>query len=278
METATNITAEEDLEMKLLSEAIFRKYGYDFKNYAQASFKRRLMRACFKLNCGSLPELLHKVLTEPDFFARLLNELTVTVTELFRDPHFYFALRNEVVPYLRSYPEIKIWCAGCAAGEEVFSLAILFLEEGLYERSIFYGTDINPLVLKRAREGILPLDAIKDGTKNYFAAGGKRSLHNYYRAKYEAAIIDQNLRRQIVFSDHNLVTDRSFGEMQLIFCRNVLIYFNRELQSRVLKLFTQSLSNRGFLCLGMKENLNFSSVRDHFDEFCKAERIYRRKH
>ncbi len=248
------------IEINLLIEAIFQKFGYDFHNYSHASFHRRLLKACSKFQCNSISDLLHRTLNEPDFFPLLLDNLTVTVTEIFRDPSVYRVLREEVLPHLRAYPEIKIWCAGCAGGDEVFSIAIMLLEEGLYDRAIIYGTDINPSILKRARQGILSLDSIQKGTQNYIAAGGKQTLSDYYTAKYDAALLNQKLQQKIVFSDHNLVTDGAFGEMQLILCRNVLIYFNRQLQDHALTLFLESLSTRGFLCFGHQRRHQFLRV------------------
>jgi chemotaxis protein methyltransferase CheR len=267
----------EIVEIDLLLDAIFHKYGYDFRNYAEASFRRRINRAVSKYSCKSTADLLHKVLTEPDFFSLLLSDLTVTVTEMFRDPLVYKAIRAKVLPYLKTYPEIKIWFAGCAGGEEVYSMAIVLKEEGLYERSILYGTDINPLALKRAKEGILNIDSVKEATKRYFDAGGKSSLHSYYTANYGAALFDSALKKNMVFSDHNLVSDGVFGEMHLIFCRNVLIYFKRDLHDRAIGLFKESLSPGGFLSLGTKESLSICPHREAFEEFLKTERVYRKK-
>lgn len=267
----------EDLEIKLLNEAIYHKYGYDFRNYAKASYKRRILNARIKLGCESVPDMLNKTLQEPEFFSKLLACLTVTVTEMFRDPAVYKAIRSQVVPHLRTYPEIKIWCAGCAGGEEVYSLAIMLKEEGLYDRTLIYGTDINPQAIKRAKAGILAADSIKEATRNYFESGGTSSLNEYYRANYGAAMLDSSLRDNILFSDHNLVSDGSFGEMQVVICRNVMIYFDRQLQERALDLFTQSVCPSGFLILGNRETLGFASCRDSYTEIARNERIYRKK-
>lgn len=269
---------QEDVEINLLIEGIYQKYGYDFREYSMSSFKRRLLKACLKYNCNGFAALLHKILTEPEFFSVLLNDLTVTVTELFRDPDVYKLIRSDVIPYLRTYPEIKVWSAGCSGGEEAFSIAVMLKEEGLLNRTTIYATDINPAALLKAREGIVSLDSIRDGTFNYFKAGGKFTLNNYYMAKYSAALIDYSLRKNIVFSDHNLVTDGPFGEMQLIFCRNTMIYFNRSLQERALKVLKDGLCPGGFLCLGTKESLSTSSHRDNFEPFSKEKRIYRKEH
>jgi chemotaxis protein methyltransferase CheR len=271
-------TSEPDApEVKLLIEAIRVKYGYDFRNYAEASFKRRIGRALSKYGCENIAAILHRTLTDPDFFSTLLNDLTITVTEMFRDPKTYRAIRDQVFPYLRTYPEIKIWFAGCSGGEEVYSLAILLMEEGLYERAILYGTDINPSALKRAKKGILDIGLLKEATQRYFEAGGNSSLHTYYTTSYGAALLDHGLRKNVVFSDHNLVSDGVFGEMQLIFCRNTLIYFKRELHDRAIGLFENSLCPGGFLCLGSKEGLSVSTHRDAFEEFSRSARVYRKK-
>jgi chemotaxis protein methyltransferase CheR len=266
----------EDIEHRLLVEAIFNKYGYDFRNYAEASFKRRIDRILFKHGFENVAGLLHRVLTEATFFSQFLNDLTITVTEMFRDPNVYRAIREQVFPYLKTYPEIKIWFAGCAGGEEVYSTAILLQEEGLFDRTILYGTDINTSALARAKQGILDAELIKTATQRYFESGGKSSLHSYYTANYGSALLSSNLRARMVFSDHNLVCDGVFGEMHLIFCRNTLIYFRRELQDRAIGLFKASLCSGGFLCLGPKENLTLSPHRLSFEEFLLPERVYRK--
>ena len=266
-----------DFSIKLLVESIKHMYGYDFTNYAEASFKRRLNRAVDKYKCKDVPDVLHRTLTDPEFFSHLLGDLTVTVTELFRDPWFYKAVREKVVPYLKTYPEIKMWFAGCASGDEVYSMAILLKEEDLLDRCILYGTDVNPLALKRAKEGVISTEQVKDASKRYVESGGRRAFHDYYTANYGSAILNRSLRERMVFSDHNLATDGVFGEMQVVFCRNCLIYFKRALNDRAIKLFADSLCGSGFLCLGTKESLTFSAHRDQFDEFLRNERIYRRK-
>lgn len=267
----------EATELKLLADTVLHQYGYDFRGYAEASFRRRIQRAVTKYGCGDITGLLARVAAEPEFFSRLLGDLTVTVTECFRDPPVYRALRDHVFPYLRTYPEFKIWFAGCAGGEEVYSLAILLQEEGLFERAMLYGTDINPVALKRAKEGIVSLEALRDANHRYLEIGGKRTLSTYYSTGYGAALFDASLRTRMVFSDHNLVSDGVFSEMQLILCRNTLIYFKRDLNDRAIGLFRESLCPGGFLCLGTKESLLLSSQRDAFEEFARAERIYRRR-
>lgn len=274
--TADEKEFSEDPDIKALVESIHRMYGYDFKDYAEASFKRTLLRAAEKHKCKDIHDLLHRILTDANFFTLLLRDLTITVTELFRDPPVYKAIREKVVPYLKTYPEIKIWFAGCANGDEVYSTAIMLKEEGLLERCLLYGTDVNPVALKRAKEGIIPPDHAKEAAARYAEAGGKASLEDYYTEDLRALVLNGNLKKRMVFSDHNLATDGVFGEMQLIFCRNVLIYFKRPLHNRAIQLFANSLCSSGFLCLGSKETLNFSAYRDQFDEFLKDERIYKR--
>jgi chemotaxis protein methyltransferase CheR len=270
------VTATEDIELELLLEAIFKKYGYDFRNYARSSLKRRVMQRLERSHLPNLSVMQHHVLTDPSFFGKLLLDMTINVTEMFRDPSFYLALREKVVPVLRTYPFFKIWHAGCATGEEVYSMAILLDEEGLLKNAMIYATDIDEVVLKKAREGIYELDRIKDYTKNYQKAGGSGSFSDYYTANHKAAILNGRLKKHIVFAQHNLVTDSIFGEMNLIICRNVLIYFDRDLQNRVIDLFQKSLVRRGILCLGSKETLNFSSHRKIFDDFDEKEKIYRK--
>ena len=222
-------------------------------------------------------EMQHKVLYDVSFFESLLLDFSINVTEMFRDPSFYRALRQEVIPVLRTYPYIKIWHAGCATGEEVYSMAILLKEEGLYERSQIYATDFNQVVLQKAKEGIFPIENIKEYTVNYQKAEGKESFSAYYTAKYDSVIINQALKKNILFADHNLVTDGVFGEMNLILCRNVLIYFDKTLQNRVIGLFYDSLCRNGFLCLGSKESLMFSDYNSGFEHVVKEEKIYRKK-
>jgi chemotaxis protein methyltransferase CheR len=266
-----------NLEIHLLVSAIRAKYGYDFENYAEASFKRRVQRAVSKHGCKNVAELLMRVLSSENFFSELLNDLTVTVTEMFRDPHVYQAIRTKVLPYLETYPEIKVWFAGCSTGEEVYSFAILLKEHGLYDRALLYATDINLQALKKAKEGIVDASLLKKASGNYFESKGKYSLSDYYTVQYEAGLLDRDLRNRMVFSDHNLVSDGVFGEMQLVVCRNVLIYFKRALYERAIGLFTESLCPGGFLCLGSKESLGLSYHRSAFEEFSKSEKIYRKK-
>lgn len=267
----------EDIEIRLLLEAIYQRYGYDFRGYSQASMRRRVMH---RLSMSGLPSILQmtdRVLRERQFFVTLLNDLTINVTEMYRDPEFYRAFRDEVVPVLKTFPFIKIWHAGCATGEEIYSMAILLEEEGLYERVMIYATDIDKNVLASARKGIYPIQAFKQYAHNYRHAGGRQSLSDYATARYDSVIMDQRLKRNIVFADHDLATDQVFGEMHVILCRNVLIYFDRDLQERVIRLFSESLDLGGFLCLGTKESLRFSGNEEAFEVVNKSMRIFRKK-
>jgi chemotaxis protein methyltransferase CheR len=267
----------EDLEIRLLLEALYERYHYDFRSYAQASIKRRLRQVREKLGfpnfCAMLEGLLHDTAVLP----HVLSYLTVQVSEMFRDPSYFRASRERVVPHLRTYPSLKVWVAGCSTGEEVFSLAILFREEGLEQRTMFYATDISQDALRAAANGVYGLDRIALFTQNHQRAGGKSSLSDYYTAAYGKASFDKTLRERVVFSDHSLVTDAVFGEMQLISCRNVLIYFDRTLQDRTLKLFGDSLVRKGFLGLGAKESLRFSNQVDSFLDFDNEEKIYQKR-
>jgi chemotaxis protein methyltransferase CheR len=267
----------EDIELRLLLDAIAQKYSYDFRGYAMASIERRLKQAREHFGCDSYSALQDKTLHDPEMLTKLLSYLTVQVSEMFRDPSYFRALREKVVPHLRTYPSLKIWVAGCSSGEELYSLVILFREEGLEDRTLFYGTDINPLALKKAEAGIYDLDRISLFTENHRKSGGISSLSDYYTADYGAAVFDKSLRQRAVFSDHSLVSDSVFAEMQLISCRNVLIYFNRDLQDRAIGLFKDSLSRKGFMGLGIKESIRFSRHHDAFTEFSRAERIYQKR-
>jgi chemotaxis protein methyltransferase CheR len=253
------------------------QYGYDFTGYAQASLKRRLLRFMSHTRLASVFELRHKLVNDQDFFARLVQYITVNVTEMFRDPQFYRTLREQVLPKLAAYPNIKIWHAGCSTGEEVFSMAILLQEAGLLSRTKIYATDLNPLNLEKARSGILPLDNMKDFTQNYIQSGGLADFSNYYTARYDNVIIKKELRQHITFFQHNLVTDTVFNEFQLICCRNVFIYFNRDLQNAVLQLFYDSLSARGYLAMGIKETMRFADIHRKFEVVHGQHKVYRRK-
>jgi chemotaxis protein methyltransferase CheR len=265
-----------DIELRLFIDAILLKYDYDFRDYASASLKRRIAAAMARFGCATLSQLQERVIHEPGLFPALLDFLTVQVSEMFRDPAYFRALREHVVPHLRTYPSFKVWVAGCSTGEEAYSLAILLQEEGLLERALIYATDINGNALQRAQAGVYEIGRIAGFTENHRAAGGKTSLSDYYTAAYGHALLEPTLRSRIVFSDHSLATDAVFAEVQLISCRNVLIYFNRSLQDRALGLFHEALSYRAFLGLGSKESVRFSAYATAFQELVAGERIYRK--
>lgn len=266
----------ERIEIELLLEGIFRHYGFDFRSYAYASIRRRLWKRIEEEGLSSVSALQEKVLHEPPMMERLLLDLSINVTAMFRDPGFYQAFREHVIPLLRTYPFIRIWHAGCSTGEEVYSMAILLREEGLYDRARMYATDINEVVLQRAKAGIFPLERMQEYTDNYIRAGGKRSFSEYYTAKYGGALFDQSLTKNVVFSQHNLVTDRSFSEFNVILCRNVLIYFDKALQSKVHALFYDSLAMFGVLVLGSKETLRFMAHEDCYQQIAPPEKIFRK--
>lgn len=266
----------EEIEVDLLLDAIYRRWGYDFRSYARASIERRIVQFMSGAGCASVSEMIPKILRDREFFIKVARYFSIPVTEIFRDPFVYRAVREKVVPLLKTWPHIKIWHAGCATGEEVYSLAIVLREEGAYDRTTIYATDFNEDGIERAREGVYEIEKFRDATRSYQQAGGKGSLAEYYHARYNAAIMDATLRERIVFASHNLVSDGVFAETHLIFCRNVLIYFNRELQNRVLRLFTESLVYGGFLCIGTKEDLRFSDVAEQYEIVDGAARIYRK--
>ena len=266
----------ERLEISLLLEGIYSRYGFDFRSYAFTSLKRRLWKRIQSEGLSSVSELQGRVLHQPEAMERLLLDLSINVTAMFRDPGFYAAFRERVVPTLRTYPFIRVWHAGCSTGEEVYSMAIMLAEEGLYDRSRIYATDINEVVLQRARAGIFPLEKMQEYTQNYLRAGGRRSFSEYYTALYDGARFDPGLARNVVFSQHNLVTDGSFAEFNVIVCRNVMIYFDRELQNRVHELFYGSLAPFGVLALGSKETLRFTRYEDRYEAVDAKEKIFRR--
>ena len=266
----------ERLEIELLLEGIFRHYGFDFRSYAYSSMRRRLWKRIRAEGLASVTALQERVLHDSSVMERLLDDLSVNVTAMFRDPTFYLAFRTKVVPLLRTYPFLRVWHAGCATGEEVLSMAILLHEEGLYERTRIYATDINETVLQKARSGIFPLERMQEYTENYIRAGGTRSFSEYYTAKYDGALFNPMLLKNAVYSQHNLVTDRSFSEFHVILCRNVLIYFDKTLQNRVHNLFYESLVTFGILGLGSKETLRFSRFEDCYEQTDPREKIYRK--
>jgi len=266
----------EMVEIHLLTEGIYRHYGFDFRDYSLPSMRRRIWKRVYAEGLSTIAGLLEKVLHDSACMERLLLDLSINTTAMFRDPSFYLAFRRKVVPLLRTYPFVRIWHAGCSTGEEVYSMAILLTEEGLYDRCRIYATDINEAVLQRAKDGIFPVSSMQENTSNYIAAGGGGTFSEYYTARYDYAIFRPSLRENVVFAQHNLVTDSSFNHFNVIFCRNVLIYFNNTLQERVQKLFLNSLEIFGVLGLGKKESVRFTSVADCFDELDGEERLYRR--
>jgi len=273
----TLLDGTDDIELRLLLDSIHRRYHYDFRGYSMASLKRRLLQGREHFDCRTFSQLQDRVLHDPTVLPRLLSYLTVQVSELFRDPSYFRVLREMVVPHLKTYPSLKVWVAGCSAGEEVYSLAILFREEGLESRTLIYGTDIDPAALRKAEAGVYELDRIPAFTENHRRSGGRSSLSDYYTAAYGAAVFDKDLRKRVVFSDHSLASDAVFAEMQLVSCRNVLIYFDRELQDRTIGLFKESLTRKGFLGVGAKETLRFSRHADAFTDFARDERIYQKR-
>jgi chemotaxis protein methyltransferase CheR len=266
----------EQIEIELLLEGVYRHYGFDFREYAYASIRRRLWKRIEAEGLSTVSALQERILHDPAMMERLLLDLSINVTAMFRDPSFYRVFREVVVPTLRTYPFIRIWHAGCATGEEVYSMAILLEEEGLYDRARIYATDINEVVLQKAKVGIFPLDRMQEYTENYIAAGGKRSFSDYYMAKYDGALFSPSLTRNVVFSQHNLVTDRSFSEFNAILCRNVLIYFDKTLQAKVHGLFYDSLVIFGVLALGSRESLRFSPYEESYEQINGPEKIYRK--
>jgi len=268
----------QDIEIRLVVEAIYQKYGYDFRNYSQAHVKRRILNRFNLSGMKYITDMIHEAVHNHKFVEQILMDLSITVTEMFRDPNFYKSLREEIIPILKTYPSIKIWHAGCASGEEVYSMAIILKEEGLYGKTQIYATDFNPVIIKQAKDGIYPINRIKEFTMNYQKSGGRGSLSDYYTASYETVKLLDSLKKNIVFATHNLVTDSVFAEVNLVICRNVLIYFDRELQDKVIRLFVESLPPGGILCLGSKENLQFSDHYDQFNPLIPKERIYIKKY
>jgi chemotaxis protein methyltransferase CheR len=272
----------ENIEINLLLEAIYQRYGYDFRNYAKASIKRRILAflasnpSIAGTEDSGISKIIPHILYDEDLFQELLQSFSITVTEMFRDPEVFKVLREKVIPYLKTFPHVRIWHAGCSSGQEVYSMAILLKEEGLYDKATIYATDFNDEALENAKKGIYNLDMGKEFSKNYQKSGGKKSLSSYYYAEYDGIIIDKSLRENVTFSNHNLVLDGSFGEMHLILCRNVLIYFDKTLQGRIFNLFDQSLCDNGFLVLGSKESLSFSTAEKDFSIFDKKSKIYQK--
>lgn len=266
----------EDAEVEMLLNDVLGRYGYDFTSYSPASVRRRINRLFAIDQFKSFGEFRHRVLHDDRYIRRFVQEITVNVTEMFRDPLFYKLLREQVLPVLATYPFIRIWHAGCSTGEEVYSMAILLKEAGIMHKSLLYATDINPSVLDSVVKGIYPLRNLKQYSENYILSGGKEDFSSYYTAKYDLAKLDDELRSKMIVSTHNLVSDSSFNEFQLIICRNVLIYFNKALQDRVLELFDASLEERGFLALGSKEQVKYSSIGKKYEQLDGKEKIWRK--
>ena len=267
----------EEIEISLLLEGVYRHYGFDFRDYSLASIKRRVAQSMIREGATTISGFQEKVLHDPAIMERFLYALSINVTAMFRDPEFYLAFRQKVVPVLRTYPFIRVWNAGCSTGEEAYSMAIMLREEGLYDKSRIYATDMNLAVLERAESGIFPLSAMQEYTTNYMQSGGKGTFSRLYTANYNSAIFDASLRDNIVFAQHNLVTDGAFNEFNVILCRNVMIYFNRDLQNRVHQLLYDSLARFGVLGLGKKETIRFSTYQDCYQELDAANRLYRKR-
>jgi len=265
-----------DDELYLLISELSEMYGYDFGNYAKASFKRRVSRLLVNDRFSSFAELIYKLRNDRDYLTHAVQELTVNVTEMFRDPALFKTIREQVLPVLATYPFIRIWHAGCSTGEEVYSMAILLAEANLLHRSLLYATDLNPLVIENIKKGMFPMSQMKTYSENYILSGGQKDFSMYYTAKYDWAKFDENLKSKMIGRSHNLVSDRSFNEFQVVFCRNVLIYFDKTLQDKVLTLFDDSLENLGFLVLGSKENLRFSSIGARYTQLENKEKIWRK--
>ncbi|HSP15855.1 MAG TPA: protein-glutamate O-methyltransferase CheR [Thermoanaerobaculia bacterium] len=266
----------EMIEIQLLAEGIYRHYGFDFRDYSMPSLRRRIWKRIYAEGLSTVSGLIEKILHDSSCMERLLLDLSINTTAMFRDPTFYLAFRQKVVPILRTYPFVRIWHAGCSTGEEVYSMAMLLQEEGLYDRCRIYATDINEAVLQKAKAGIFPISSMQENTANYLVAGGTGTFSGYYTARYDHAIFRPSLRENVVFAQHNLVTDSSFNHFNVIFCRNVLIYFNNVLQDRVQRLFLDSMEMFGVLGLGKKESVRFTGVADNYEEIDPEERLYRR--
>ncbi len=264
-------------EIEILTNQVYHKYGYDFSDYSYTSIKRRIDRIIYNYKILSFEFLIDKVINDPVFFNTFLEEITVNVTEMFRDPEFYRTLRLVVIPEIENKSIIRIWHAGCSSGEEVYSMAILLKEAGLLEKSLLYATDINQQVLESAASGMFSVDDMLMCKENYLSSGGVKKLHDYYSVKFGKAVFNDEFKNRIVFSHHNLGIDQSFNEFNIILCRNVLIYFNRNLQDKVVKLLSSSLSNNGYLALGLKESIDFTNSFDDFEIVSKVQKIWRKK-
>ncbi|WP_227939846.1 CheR family methyltransferase [Alkalihalobacillus deserti] len=270
------ISELEKIEIELLLEAIYRYYGYDFRNYALPFIQRRIWFRVRNEKLSTISALQEKVLHNPEVMERLFADFSINVTEMFRDPSFFKSIRTKVIPLLRENPSIRIWHVGCSTGEEVYSMAILLYEEGIYEKTQIYATDINTHILEKAKQGICSIDGMQLYTKNYFESGGERAFSEYYKAVGNRVVFQSFLKKNIVFAEHSLVSDQSFNEFDLIICRNVLIYFNKNLQNKVHQLLYESLRLRGFLGLGKREGIGFSSYENFFEGFDSKEKLYRK--
>jgi chemotaxis protein methyltransferase CheR len=266
------------LEINSLLEAIYNKYGYDFRQYSEAHIRRRIANRMALSGLQDIEQMKRLILNDFSFASKFLQDLSITVTEMFRDPLFYKSLRENIIPILKTYPFIKIWHAGCSTGQEAYSMAILLKEEGLYDRTTIYATDFNQQALNKAKEGIFSNDLMKEYTRNYQHSGGKQSLSDYYTSSYDHVIMEQSLKKNIVWANHNLVTDSVFAEVHLILCRNVLIYFDKDLQNTVQHLFYNSLISGGILCLGSKESLRFTNLHEAYIEIDKQQRIFKKRY
>lgn len=275
--TSDTAMKTEDIELQLFLEAVYQRYHYDFRGYSKASIKRRLLLARERIGCTTFSALQERMLHDSAVLPQLLDYLTVQVSDMFRDPGYFRALREQILPHLKTYPSLKVWVAGCSSGEELYSLAILFREEGLENKTMFYATDINAGALAKAEAGVYDLQRIALFTRNHRLAGGRGSLSDYYRAAYGAARFDKTLRRRTVFSDHSLVSDSVFAEVHLVSCRNVLIYFDRPMQDRAIGLFKEALVRKGFLGVGARESLRFNAHVKAFTELLPGARIYQKR-
>jgi len=273
----SDIMDSEDIEVELFIQGMFFKYGYDFRDYSRAHMKRRIKNRLVLSDFDNISQMQHRMLTDELYFKSLLPGFSINVTNMFRDPEFFAYIRNEIIPILKTYPKVKIWHAGCSTGEEVYSMAIMLIEEGIYDRCTIYATDFNESILKVASQGIFGLDKVKEYTTNYINSKGKKDFFDYYTEKGSVAIMNQSLKKNIIFSQHNLVIDQVFGEMQIIICRNVFIYFNNQLQEKVTHLFYQSLCRGGILCLGSEETIKSLKARDEFEVYEEKQKIYRKK-
>jgi chemotaxis protein methyltransferase CheR len=267
-----------DLEITSLLEAFFQKYSYDFRQYSEAHIRRRIMNRMSMSGFENIEQMQSRLLTDEVFASEFLQDLSIRVTEMFRDPDFYRSFRENVIPILKTYPFVKIWHAGCATGEEAYSMAIIMQEEGLYERTTIYATDFNQQALSQAKEGIFSNKMMKEYTTNYQLSGGKESFSDYYTSNYDSVIMNKSLKRNIVWANHNLVTDSVFAEVHVILCRNVLIYFDKNLQNKVQRLFHDSLINGGILCLGSKEGIRFTDLSEEYTELDKKQRIFKKRY